>query len=684
MKNQDGRAIYVYMMGVIGFAVTLFFPFSGYARISNDPVEAQWSYTDTGVYGAWDSSVGSSAVVVAIIDNGFDSFHPDLAENVWKNDDEIPANGIDDDKNGYVDDVWGWNFAVEDINRDGVFDDSERQGNNDPRPSVFDINRDNQEAEVVHHGTVVAGIIGASGNNGESGSGINWRVKLMNIKIVGNVGTGELNLLPEAIRYAVDNGAHVINMSMVGSVDPLVKEAVKYAFDRGVAVVAAAGNDMMSLDLTERYPICADAGENEEWILGVSAIRQTHQIAQFSNVGAACVDITAPGVNISSAMRYAPSYGFSDKYGGGWSGTSFAAPFVSGAAALVKSIQPAWGAKEIYSALLTTVHKTPPADEQEYARLFGAGLLQIDKAVAYAAETAPAIVEKENPSVALAQDSTPSFPSLFLIRQKSGRFLRMYGFSADPAIMPAQAVAVGSWQDKAISVFVGQRVKDRAAVRVIRTATGKELFSWNIPSVGPVDVHVRDVIGDRAPEVLIAPKNASKDVYIVYSLEGMELARVTSPQTHAGSSIDFGDDGRVFAFFRQGKDVSIYEIKDNSSLVRLFAVPGLYSAGTVRTGDVHSSPGMEIIISGGKGERSDVFVYDRDGSLLAKTPTYGKQYRGEVLLSVGDYNADGSADILTLPAVGGLPLRLWSGTMVKIEEKKVAKDAGGYILLTVK
>ncbi len=356
------------------------------AKVSNDPNFYQWAYKDAGIYDAWDWSTGSRKVLVAVIDNGFDTQHPDLRNNVWKNEDEIPDNGEDDDFNGYIDDVWGWNFVVSDSDNNGVIDSDEKRGNNNPRPDVNSLADSEKEEFVFSHGTIVAGIIGGVGNNKKAGAGINWRVRLMNLKVVGNLGiSSDLNVVAKAIRYAVVNGADVINLSMVGPENLAVKKAIQYAYKRGVVVVAAAGNGSYLLDENDPiYPICADDGENAEWVIGVSAVSELHRLASFSNIGKNCIDITAPGTNISSTVRYSPKNGLKEMYLGGWNGTSFAAPMVSGVAALIKSVRPSWRAPQITKAILSTVHHTPSQDEDTYANLYGAGFIQADRAVEYA------------------------------------------------------------------------------------------------------------------------------------------------------------------------------------------------------------------------------------------------------------------------------------------------------------
>jgi len=181
-------------------SITLLAPVLAYGKLPDDPAVRQWSYIDTKAFEAWDATTGSRDVVVAIVDNGFDTFHPDLFPNVWKNEDEIEDNGVDDDNNGYIDDVWGWDFAGVDRNGDGAFEESELKGDNDPRPDVTFGQPGTIFDEEIHHATAIAGIIGAVGNNGMDGSGLNWRVRLMNVKALERAGVNDLDALTNAIR----------------------------------------------------------------------------------------------------------------------------------------------------------------------------------------------------------------------------------------------------------------------------------------------------------------------------------------------------------------------------------------------------------------------------------------------------------------------------------------------------
>jgi len=385
------------------------------AASSNDSYARQWNYNMVHVYDAWDEATGSRDVVVAIIDNGFDMLHRDLRDNVWKNEGEIPDNGIDDDHNGYIDDVWGWNFVPTDFNDDGTVDEQENFGNNNPRPDPSNITDLEREQGTVHHATVVASIIGAVGNNGLDMAGMNWKVRLMNIRAVDSHGEGEMEPLVRAIYYATDNGADVINISLVGFESiPELKVAIDYAYSRGVVIVAAAGNDRVNLNESPRYPVCSDEGESEVKVIGVSAIEPSRYFASFSNAGDDCIDIAAPGVDINGLLFYAPELQLEKHYGGSFSGTSFAAPHVSGAAALIKSIQPSWGAREINRALLESVSKTPPKDEDAYRQLYGAGLLQVRAAVNYALKASAHLYEQDLGYVAFGLEG-----GLFTARYKN-------------------------------------------------------------------------------------------------------------------------------------------------------------------------------------------------------------------------------------------------------------------------
>lgn len=635
--------------------------------LSNDPFVQQWGYQDTGVYDAWDHATGSSAVVVAIIDDGFDSYHPDLQDNVWKNTHEIPDNGQDDDHNGYIDDVFGWNFSVEDTNGNGAYEDSEQVGDNDPRPSVLGFVVDqNIENSAVNHGTLVAGIIGAVGNNGVDGAGINWQVKLMNLKVIGNSGTGVLLGLPRAIHYAVDNGADVINMSLVGSEDPEVELAVKYAYDHGVAVVAAAGNDLLSLNEVRRDPVCADAGQKEQWVLGVSAIGEDHRIARFSNYGSDCIDLAAPGVGISSTVRYAPAYGLRDEYSGHWQGTSFAAPFVSGAAALLKSIQPTWKAADIYQAILSTTHKTPPKDEAEYAQLFGAGLLQIQKAVEYALAR-PRIIPSHR-----------ELQSVIAVAPKTGsvvlkNFTQMPELPAREVKALATTADMAAFRDKGKSMVAVLSYPNKSTLKVtVYNDWWTPTRSWTLPVKGTWRLAAGDVTGDSAPEIVLAPAAGDTTLVRVFSTTGKEIKNVKQTVKHGGvlalSLASTSSTNDIVVVYRDGTKNTLSRIsgRDWKTPVR-FTLLNTQAVLAVAAADAEGDGVDDYVVLTRPGT-VDVAIYTATGEATTRFTAYDSAAVRDVSLVVADYDGDGVDDFLTSPWASGQPVRVWSTRVRVIEE----------------
>ena len=311
--------------------------------IPNDPrFEEQWNLLLIDMPGAWAIEKGDPEVIIAVVDTGFDYTHDDLASQTWVNAGEIPDNGIDDDNNGYIDDVNGWDFS-ELPNSDG--NGKSRNGDNDP-------------IDESGHGTHVAGIVGAAVDNDLGISGIAWNCTLMPIRGAGVRGIRD-NRSAAAIVYAVDNGARVINMSWGGRERSFVlRDAVDYAYARGVLMIAASGNGSEGASI---FP----AGYRK--VISVAATEQHKQKFYQSNFGAS-IDIGAPGNVILSTHinnRYRPL-----------SGTSMATAHVSGVAALIISKRPSLTHQEVRQILLST---TDPITESP--GLVGAGNLNAARAL---------------------------------------------------------------------------------------------------------------------------------------------------------------------------------------------------------------------------------------------------------------------------------------------------------------
>ncbi|HBB37603.1 MAG: Peptidase S8 and S53, subtilisin, kexin, sedolisin [Candidatus Magasanikbacteria bacterium GW2011_GWD2_43_18] len=627
---------------------------AGPANAANlsDPLYEQWAFQDIGVYAAWDYTQGSKDVVVAVIDNGFDTFHPDLRDNVWKNEDEIPSNNIDDDHNGYIDDVWGWSFIPEDINKDGALDDSELIGTNDPRPRVSALNPVEKEEGIVHHGTAVAGLIGAVGGNGKGISGVAPHVRLMNLRVVDETGRGTLTMLDEAIYYAVDNGADVINMSMVGTTDQDIHDAIEYAYDHDVVVVAAAGNTRQDLNIYPLDPICADALSDEVHILGVSSITREHRLSMFSNSGLTCVDITAPGEDITSTVRFSPTHGLSDQYLPGWAGTSFSTPLVSGAAALIKSIQPFWGARQIYDALLSTVHHTSGQDEREYENLFGAGLLQVDKAVAYA----------------YAQiTQRPSEESLWFVSPSLGMSQNMTGdvlsIENHEALKGIDDFVVKRKENTTVLVTTKKDTRSTRRVTIYDiSGDWNEIGGFVVPASGPLEIAMKQ------DDIILSPTYAATTVFWVYSQKGVLTATYALHVPHGGVSMAVSAKGDLYTVSKQ-EDVLTVQIFTESleEAHSSFQVHSLSLLGNIAVGDIDGDLQDEVVLGGAVGERPYVSYYDADGTYKRTFSVYSAYQSGFSLL-VTDHDSDGKDDVVTIPYNNTEVVRVWTNKSKKIAE----------------
>lgn len=318
------------------------------AQVPNDPsFTLQWALHNTGqlVQGssgtsgadihapsAWDRHTGNGSIIVATLDTGVDYEHPDLAANIWMNAAD-PQDGQDNDGNGYVDDVRGWNFVAK---------------TNSPM----------DDDTAFSHGTHVAGIIGAVGNNATGVSGVNWSVRIMPLKVLNSDGVGALTDIIAAIDYAIAKGARVINasytypqgcMALPSGPSMFEREAIERARDAGILFAAAAGNYSCDNDIYPFYPASHPVAN----ILSVAATDSGDRLVDFSNTGEHSVYLGAPGASILSTIRRAGGeYGY-------LSGTSMSAPMVAGAAALLASYRPSLQGQAIREILLKAVAPLP-------------------------------------------------------------------------------------------------------------------------------------------------------------------------------------------------------------------------------------------------------------------------------------------------------------------------------------
>jgi len=319
----------------------------------NPPYNDQYLYKQHYLYSikafdGWNMKDSGNNVIVAIIDDGIYVNHPDLRQNIWTNNREIIGNNKDDDNNGYVDDYYGWDF----------------------------VSNTREMTTYGDHGTMVAGIIGAIKNNNIGIIGIASGVKLMPVIACNSKGCNT-DAVTKAIKYAVDNGANIINLSLgttgVTTYTDAYNDAIKYAYNKNVLIVASAGNGDTQGQIGQNLiqipvsPVCNDNDNN--MVLGVSGVDSEGVYLNWANYGK-CVDVVAPASDIFSTSIPDSS----DSFYSTKSGTSFSAPIVSGLAALIKSKYPTIKNFEIINLI-----KENAENKKEYNNSLGNGLININK-----------------------------------------------------------------------------------------------------------------------------------------------------------------------------------------------------------------------------------------------------------------------------------------------------------------
>lgn len=369
---------------------------------------------------AWGVSTGTGKTLVAVIDTGVDYTHPDLARNMWRNPGEISGNGIDDDNNGVVDDVFGADF--------------------------FD--NDGDPMDENGHGTHVAGTIGAVGNNGVGVAGVNWNAKIMALKAFGPQG-GSLSAVIRCLDYAVRMGARISNHSW-GTYfrSEALEDAIAKAGRAGHLLIAAAGNE--NNDNDGSFPMYPAAFANRN-IVSVAATTREDTLAGFSNFGSVSVDVAAPGSQILSTRR-----------GGGYqfmSGTSMAAPHVTGAISLIMDANPGMTAATAAQKVLANIDKLPDLQ----GKVATAGRLNVFKAIG----TTAGPIDQPNAPTDLRVGSVTSDAVRLSWRDTSGNEsgFRVYLSTAD-----------GSW------TLAAATVRNQTAITV-RGLSGSTSYQFRVCAV---------------------------------------------------------------------------------------------------------------------------------------------------------------------------------------------------------
>ncbi len=597
------------------------------AAIPNDPlIEQQWYLAKVQAFNAWDHGTGTDDVVVAVLDTGIDLDHPDIKENLWRNEGEVKGDGIDNDQNGFVDDTNGWDFI---------------DGDNSPTPSAVNAPSD----DAVVHGTVIAGVIAAVGNNGEGIAGLNWKAKIMPVRILDQFGSGTSEGARKAIEYAVANHADVINLSFTGfEVDEVFKDVVHRAYQAGVIVVAAVGNKSgggVNLDETPVYPACF-MGLDGDWVLGVAATTRQDTKAGFSNYGSTCTDISAPGIEVFGTSFQDPTVnGFGQAYLGGWAGTSIASPMVAGAAALLKAKYPFITPTQVKTALQLSVDPLAEVGTPAAGKL-GAGRLNVARAFEVAGQFT------FGTSLPI-----PSGPA--------------------PAVLPPPPTPPpggGGFESVRIVLAAGPGAAPRVQVFDEGGHASASFLAYAEAFKGGVRVAAGDVDGDGVMEIITVPGPGGGPHVRIFTLSG-----TVKGQFFAGDKAD-----------RRGLNVSVADVDgdlkweiitstevgglgevnvftmDGTRLSSFKPFPGSKEAIRATGVDADGDRRDEIAVALGAGAKPEVRLFSSTGSLKKSFLAYGAGFLGGIYLTAADLDADGSEEIVAGTGTGGGPqVRTFTG-----------------------
>lgn len=655
------RFVAVFILLTLAFPVhaTPYYPADPYAD------SQQWYLKKIDVYEAWSKTMGSPDVTVAVIDTGVDLDHPDLKENIWTNAKE-KYDGIDNDSNLYIDDVHGWDFV---------------DGDNDPRPNL---NEDKINLDTLHHGTAVSGVIAAIADNGIGGAGVAPRVKIMPLRALHSDGSGSDATVMEAIQYAIAKGANIINLSFVS-----VKGAglntdlfllLRHALQKGILVVAAVGNgDVVGIDLDREahYPVCYSGEPGEDVVLGVAALSEDDTKPRFSNYGANCVDISAPGVSIFAPLVYKPDRGLKSLFALFDGGSSFAAPQVAGVAALIKSLNPAYQADEIRQILLSSADPILERDPSVKDKL-GRGRLNARRALELAAQGGNfAFGSTQSIPYLLVAPASKAAPEVTIMRT-TGTVLRKFGVYP-PVFRGGVNVVSGDVDGDRISEIVtGAGRGGGPQVRVFRSdgSVISSFFAYDKMFRGGVNVALGDLDGDGRAEIVTGSGYGGSPQVRIFDVKGKLLRSFMAYDNSFRGGVqvtvaDIDGDKKAEIIVAPGPGVG------SRNEVRVFSATGGSASGGNRqfvlqksftafplsvrgginlaVGDLEGDGKPEIVVAPQSGVSPEVRIYSASGSWQRAFLVYPDAFLGGVNLTIGDLDRDGSAEIVVGPGAGGGP-----------------------------
>lgn len=640
--------------------------------------------------GAWPIEDGDPSIVVAVVDTGLDYNHEDIAANVWVNSQEIPDNAIDDDSNGFVDDVRGYDFTTcEEYGAYGC---------------VRDKPIDNNPMDDNGHGTHVAGTVAAVRNNNLGIAGVCPTCRIMPVKGLNAQGAGDSIDLANAIRYAADNGADIINMSWGGlGVDTYIQDALDYAHAAGVLLVAAAGNSSSSVQEYSFFPAIYEPA------LTVSASDPNDHLAPFSNFGA--IDVAAPGVDILSLRaagtdpygnksNFVPRYDPNAKYEL-MSGTSMAAPHVAGLVGLMLS-------KGMASPITQAKMSAEDINNNGWDGEFGSGRVSARRALTIATDALQAVLTQPSMSRGVLTRDT----SITVTGTAAGSQFTSYTLEyADStgATTSWQTIAtgtqprddghgtatLGAWDTTGLlgQYYLRLTVFGLGGVKTSEVNTVFTGVTAGWPKMGDAssfdtNAVVADFDAAASGEEIVYQSNGK---LATFHGDGTKLPRVGVASYDYPTLADIDGDGRLEALSAGAQDPNrperyLFAYRSDGTIPTGFPVqlpalpsypqtpttgcpsglcPGMYEFGGVSAADLNNDGRKEIVLSVGiaKGDATRfgrILMYDNAGTLLTTPldeegsayPTDSPLGGNSISASFGDLDGDGTLEVVAMNDAG--------------------------------
>jgi len=613
----------------------------------------QWYLEKIKASTAWNINHSAPTIVIAVIDSGVQVLHPDLKPNMWVNPGEVPNNSKDDDKNGFIDDIYGWDFV---------------NGFADPSPKF---KQGFSEGGVIH-GTVVAGIAAAAGNNNQGVAGVSWNSKIMAIKALDDKGNGDIATVIKSIDYAILKGANIINLSFVGfGYSRGLEDALRRARRAGVLVVAPAGNEQATsqgINLNSRpiYPACYRDTDGKKLVVGVAATDGIDQKANFSGYGSNCIDIAAPGVSFYTTTVYAPDKStegrfFNQYYDGYWSGTSMAVPLISGSLALIQGSNPGMAPERAVEIMQRTADNLNDLNP-EYINQLGSGRVNLTQAIFEASN------QLKSQRARFAFAPAANAPAVVTITDNVG--VKEKEFLAYPeTFLDGVSLASGDLNNDGNDEIIVSPKKGLESNIKVFNEEGDMLFNflaYPYAFKGGATVAIADLDNDGKKEIITAPNAGYEPLIKVFSNQGKFIRSFLAyPSTFKGgvsiAAGDVRDEGgkeiitapgrggipQVKIFTREGRRLNDFLVGNRSDAFGL----------QLATGDLDGNPRRrqaELIVSRMSGQGL-LGAYDFRGGRRFQWQAYSTTFSGNVKVLSADLNRDGFTDIITVPEGGGAP-----------------------------